>query len=49
MLRYPTYAHESDVVSSWKYVSEVLSDVVRNAKHIVAANYSAPLYRGDIA
>ena len=49
MLRYPTCAQESDVVSSWKNVSEVLSDVVRNAKNIVAADSSAPLYRGGIA
>lgn len=49
MLRYPTYAQESDVVSSWRYVSEVLSDVVRNAKNIVAADSSAPLYRGGVA
>jgi hypothetical protein len=45
MLNYPTHAHESDVVSSWKYVSEMLSDVVRNAKNIIAADSSAPLYR----
>ena len=49
MLRYPTYAHESDVASSWRYVSEVPSDVDRNAKNIVAADSSAPLYRGGIA
>jgi hypothetical protein len=33
----------------WKYVSEVLSDVVRSAKNIVAADSSAPLHRGDNA
>ena len=49
MLRYPTYAQESDVVSSWKNVSEVLSDVVRNAKNIVAADSSALLYRDRMA
>ena len=49
MLRYPTCAQESDVVSSWRYVSEALSDVVRNAKNIVAADASAPLHRDGIA
>jgi hypothetical protein len=32
-----------------KYVSEVLSDVVRNAKNIVAADSSALLYRDRMA
>jgi hypothetical protein len=45
MLKYPTCAQESDVVSWWKHVSEVLSDIARNAKNIVAGNSSAPLYR----
>ena len=49
MLRYPTCAQVSDVVSAWKYVSEVLSDVVRNAKNIIAADSSAPVHRGGIA
>jgi len=49
MLNYPTRAQKSDVVSSRKYESEVLSDIVRNAKNIVAADSSAPLYRDRMA
>ena len=48
MLRYPTYAQESDVVSSWRYVSEASSDVDRSAKNIVAADFSAPLRRSAL-
>lgn len=48
MLGYPTYAQESDVVSSRRYISEVLSDVDRNAKIIVPADFSAPLRRSAL-